>query len=170
MNSLKYLRVIDDSFLVDFLLRDDRGGVIWFVWGTLYKVYGFFVGEGVREEARVVVVVTVVIVVAIFIDSSFLSVWFIEVSGIVRLSRSIDLTGFCSCSSSSNISSISISSAAPLWLLIVFGIVINLEISVIAVIVSTFEDIGTDLIGSVFVCIVSSLICDDGKRTGGASK
>ncbi len=135
----------------------------------MYNVYGFFAGDGVREEEEeievVVVVVVIELVVAIeiigrtFIESSLLSVFLVEISGIVRLSRSIDLTGICSCSSSSNISSISISSAV---LPFVFDVVIDFEESFAIVVDSILA--GTDI-----ALIDSSLTCEGDDRTVGTS-
>jgi hypothetical protein len=108
-------------------------------------VYGFFVGDGVRDDAGVdgavvavvvtaaaavggvtaddvsaVVVVVVVAVPVVHTGASFGSVLAAEGSGIVRLSRSMALTGLCffSSSSSSSISSMSILSVV---LPLVFG-------------------------------------------------
>jgi len=140
----------------------------------LYNVYGFFVGDGVREEAEVVVAVVVVVEIVVvvvvtevigmtFIGSFLLSGFSVEVSGIVRLSRSIDLTGLCSCSSSSNISSISISSAVPP---LVFDVVIvDFEESFAFVVDSTLA--GTE--GTDMGLIGSSFICEDDNRIGGTS-
>ncbi len=78
-----------------------------------------------------------------------------EVSGIVRLSRSMDLTGLCSCSASSNISSISISSAVPPLVFETVVVVFDLEAAFEFVVDSILAGIeGTDigLIGSGFVC------------------
>jgi hypothetical protein len=149
----------------------------------LINVYGFFVGDGVREEEEVVEVVVVVVVVVVvkivvvivvvgieiigmtFIGSSLLSVILVEVSGIVRLSRSIDLTGLCSCSSSSNISSISKSSAVPPFVFDIVVVVVDLEESFLFVVDSTLagtEGTDTGLIGS-------GLICENDNRTGSTS-
>jgi len=145
----------------------------------LYNVYGFFVGDGVREEAEVAVTVVavvetvVVVVVAIvvtevigmtFIGSILFAVFFVEVSGIVRLSRSIDLTGLCSCSSSSNISSISISSAVP-PLVFDIVVVVDFEESFTFIVDSTLA--GTE--GTDMGLIGSGLVCKDDNRTGGTS-
>jgi len=143
----------------------------------LYNVYGFFVGDGVREGTEVVVAVVVVVEIVVvvvvvtevigmtFIGSFLLSGFLVEVSGIVRLSRSIDLTGLCSCSSSSNISSISISSAVPPLVFDVVVVFVDFEESFAFVIDSTLagtEGTDTGLIGS-------GLVCKDDSRTGGTS-
>ena len=116
-------------------------------------MYGFLAGEGVREVEVVVVIVVEVVFVVVgattvvgitLIASSLLSVCLVELSGIVTLSRSIDLTGICSCSSSSSISSISISSA-------VFPFVFDFDESFAAVVVdSSLSEIVAGLLASSF--------------------
>lgn len=107
----------------------------------------------------------VVRVVVIFAGSAFFgSSLRVVVEGIVRLSRSMGLAGVCSCSSSSNISSMSISSAVP-------PLVFRLEVeeSTDGSFVSPFAGRADGLIESTLFCTGSGLMIADGNRTGGIS-
>ena len=98
-----------------------------------------------REEEVVDVVGTVLVVVGMLgIACSLLSGFFVELPGIITFSRSINLTGFCSCSSSSNISSMITS---PVVLPLVFE-------EFVAVVGGSFVGVGPEggLIESSFTC------------------